>query len=205
MNEKIEWTKETAQTINEISQLAADSGVPGVGLAGKIAQVAHSRHIQKRFSDFCQISEVDEDFIEKILKNECYSNVLYASLETVRQTHSKIGLAAIALIYKSHWNDESFLIPAMRSFSQISDSTINKFIELYETLSEEQPYLELTNKNGEDVEFHSDYNEAVEFIHRNFFVQTTGASMFASGPMQGRKWDHTEKYYDYCVLAKGYV
>ncbi|HGF4916487.1 TPA: hypothetical protein ACF5BQ_004636 [Vibrio parahaemolyticus] len=195
MNEKIEWTKETAQTINEISQLAADSGVPGVGLAGKIAQVAHSRHIQKRFSDFCQISEVDEDFIEKILKNECYSNVLYASLETVRQTHSKIGLAAIALIYKSHWNDESFLIPAMRSFSQISDSTINKFIELYETLSEEQPYLELTNKNGEDV----------ELIHRNFFVQTTGASMFASGPMQGRKWDHTEKYYDYCVLAKGYV
>ena len=205
MNEKIEWTKETAQTINEISQLAADSGVPGVGLAGKIAQVAHSRHIQKRFFDFCQISEVDEDFIEKILKNECYSNVLYASLETVRQTHSKIGLAAIALIYKSHWNDESFLIPAMRSFSQISDSTINKFIELYETLSEEQPYLELTNKNGEDVEFHSDYNEAVELIHRNFFVQTTGASMFASGPMQGRKWDHTAKYYDYCVLAKGYV
>jgi hypothetical protein len=205
MSNKIEWGKEIIQTGNEAVQLAADSGVPGVGLLGKFAQVVHNKHLQKRFSTFCSTAKIDEDFINKIVENENYSNVLYAALETTRQTHSKLGVVVIALIYKSHWNDPDFLIPAMRSFSQISDSTILTFISLYESLTEEKPYLELMTLENGVQSFHSSYNDAVELIHRNFFVQTTAASMFASGPMQGRRWDHTEKYYDYCLRAKEYV
>jgi len=205
MSNKIEWSKEIIQTGNEAMQLAADSGVPGIGLLGKLAQVVHSKHLQKRFSTFCSAAEIDEKFINEIVKNEDYSNILYAALETTRQTHSKLGVVVIALIYKSHWNDANFLIPAMRSFSQISDNTILTFISLYEALTEEKPYLELTTQENGEQFFHSSYNDAVELIHRNFFVQTTAASMFANGPMQGMKWDHTEKYYDYCIIAKQYV
>ncbi len=205
MNKKVEWGKEIVQAGNEIAQLAQDVGIPGISLIGKFAETFYGRHLQKRFEDFCLTAEIDLEFIELVSDNEDYSNCLYAALETVRQTNSKIGVKALALIYKDHWNNTDFLIPAARSFAQISDSTLNAFIEFYESLDDDKDYLELKVITDGNQCFHSKYNDAVELIHRNFFVQSTYASMVANGPMRGMKWTHTDSYYDYCVLAKQFV
>lgn len=202
---KIEWGKEIAQTGSEIASLSTDVGVPGIGLIARFAQHFYDKHLQNRFERFVAETEIDEDLIDQILSNDNYSNCFYAVLEAIRQTHSKVGLTALALIYRDHWNDEAFLIAAMQAFSQISDGTIEAFIVLFETIPEDKNYLELRiQKNGEGY-FHDLYNEAVELIRRNFFVMSTGAVMLANGPVQGMKLDHTESYYAYCKAAKARV
>lgn len=201
----IEWGKEILQTGSDVAELAKDVGIPGVGLLAKFAQCFYNKHLHKRFEKFVSDAEIDGELITKILGNETYANCFYAILETIRQTHSKIGVVALALIYKDRWNDEEFLIGAARAFSQINDKTINAFISLYESIPPDQSHLDLmVRKNGEG-HFHNLYNEAVELIGRNFFVTSTGAYMHENGPVQGMKWDHTNIYYNYCLAAKARV
>lgn len=202
---KIEWGKEIVQSGSDVAELAIDVGIPGTGLLAKFAQRFYDKYLQRRFEKFISDAEIDEDLISKISIDETYSNCFYAVLETVRQTHSKIGVVALALIYKDHWNDEDFLIAAMQAFSQVSDKTLNAFISLYEAIPQDQDFVNLaTQKEGEDY-FHDLYNEAVELIGRNFFVVSTSASMHANGPVQGMKWTHTDSYYHYCLAAKARV
>jgi len=202
---KIEWGKEIASAGSEIAEAAGAAGVPGIGLIGKFAERFYERHLRQRFGKFVTQAEVDEDLVKRILADESYSNCFYAVLETVRQTHSKIGLCALALIYRDHWNEESYLIGAMQSFSQISDKTVEAFINLYESIPVENNYLSLKVKKGEGEAFHEYYNEAVELIRRNIFVMSSGTDMFANGPIQGMKWFHTESYYNYCKAAMAIV
>ncbi len=201
-DKKIEWGKEIVQAGSDVADLAKDVGVPGIGLLAKFAQRFHDKHLQKRFAKFLADAEVDEEMIDKILANEDYSNYFYAALETVRQTHSKVGLVALALIYKDHWNKEAYLLAAMRAFSQIDDRTLDAFISLYESIPSDQNHLVLRTQKNDEAHFHELYNEAVELIGRNFFVMSTGAGVHANGPVQGMKWDHTDSYYNYCQAAK---
>jgi hypothetical protein len=201
LSKAVEWGMEVANAANELS----DVGVPGVGLIGRFAQGYYNNYLEKRFEDFCNQADIDQDIIDKISENEEYSNCFYASLETIRQTHSKLGVTTLALIYKDHWNNPDFLIPAMRSFNQISNVTLIAFIELYERIESDKNYLCLKEEKDGEQHFHSRYNEGVELIHRNFFVQSVAASMHANAPMQGMKWEHTDRYYDYCILAQKYL
>jgi hypothetical protein len=201
----IEWGKEIAQAGSDVAELAKDIGIPGVGLLAKFAQHFYDRHLQKRFEKFISDAEIDNEFISKISTDETYSNCFYATLETIRQTHSKTGVIALALIYKEHWNNEDFLIAAMQAFSQISDKTLNAFTSLYASIPLDRDYLDLTTqKDGENC-FHDLYNEAVELIWRNFFVASTGSGMHANGPVHGMKWTHTDAYYHYCLAAKARI
>lgn len=194
----IDTSTELAQYLNE---LARDSGVPGIGLVGHFCHVFVNKYLESRFKKFLEDAAVDEAFLCKILKNEDYSNCLYSSLETVRRTHSKLGLAVLALIYRDYWDKPDFLISAMRAFAEISDNTIKAFIKLYESISEEKGFLKLAvYKNGERF-FHDNYNEAVELINRNIFVQSASIMMAENMPIQGMIWDHTEEYYKYCKEA----
>jgi hypothetical protein len=204
-NERLEWGTEVIQFVSEVADTAGGLGVPGLGLIGKFAQVFYNRHLIKRFDDFCRNAEIDEDLIEKIQENEDYSNCFYSVLETVRRTHSSLGLATLALIYKDYWNDGEILIPAMRSLSEISDQVLIAFIELYESIPEDVDYLYLhENKDGNEV-FHHLYREAVELINRNIFLQSSSISMHSNAPIQGTKWAHTDLYYKYCRKAKNLV
>lgn len=92
--------------------------------------------------------------IDKILADENYVDHFYGALETVCQTHSKIGVAALALIYKVHWNDEFYLIAATRAFSQVSDRTLEAFLYLYESIQPNKNYLELRIRKGDGNLFH---------------------------------------------------
>ena len=204
-NKKIEWGKEIVQAGSDAAELAKDVGIPGVGLLARFAQHFYEKHLQKRFEKFVSDAEIDEELISKISADETYSNCFYAILETVRQTHSKIGLLALALIYKDHWNDEPYLIAATQAFSQVSDATLSAFVLLYEAIPEGQEYLTLKVQKGEEGHFHDLYNEAVELIRRNFFIMSTGAGMHANGPVQGMKWEHTDSYYGYCKSAMARV
>jgi hypothetical protein len=204
-DKKIEWGKEIVQTGSDVAELAKDVGIPGVGLIAKFAQHFYNKHLQKRFEEFLAAAEVDEELIEKILADEAYSICFYSALETVRQTHSKTGVVALALIYKDHWNDDAYLIAAMRSFSQVSDKTLDAFISLYETIPPDKDHLTLKVTNEDGGHFHELYNEAIELISRNFFVMSTGTGMHANGPAQGMKWDHTDSYYAYCKAAKARI
>ena len=204
-DKKIEWGKEIVQAGSDIATIAKDVGIPGVGLLAKFIQRFYDKHLQKRFAKFLSDAEVDEEMINKISADENYSNYFYAALETVRQTHSKIGVVALALIYKDHWNDEAYLIAAMRAFSQVSDRTLYAFMSLYESIPPGQNYLVLRTQKNDEAHFHELYNEAVELVSRNFFVMSTGAGMHANGPVQGMKWDHTDSYYAYCRAAKARV
>jgi hypothetical protein len=202
---KIEWGKEIVQTGSDIADLAKDVGIPGIGLVARFAQHFYDKRLQKRFEKFVSDAEIDEGLIDKIVSDESHSNCFYAVLETVRQTHSKIGLVALALIYRDHWNDEGYLVGAMQSFSQISDRTVEAFLTLYDAIPPENNFLVLrVDKNGEG-HFHELYNEGVELIRRNFFIMSTGSTMHANGPVQGMKWEHTDSYYGYCQTAKARV
>ncbi|MCW2473251.1 hypothetical protein [Candidatus Symbiopectobacterium sp. NZEC151] len=201
-NKNIEWGKEIVQVGSDVAGLAKDVGIPGVGLVARFIQHFYDTQLQKRFEKFISDAEIDEELLSKISKSETYSNCFYGILETVRQTHSRIGLIALALIYKERWNDETYLIAAMQAFSQVSDATIDAFISLYESIPEDDNHLILKIQNGDEGHFHNFYNEAVELIRRNFFVMSSGASMYANGPVQGMKWDHTDSYYAYCKSAK---
>lgn len=204
-NEKIEWGEEIAKLASEVSDVAGGTGVPGLSLIGKFAQRFYNRHLIKRFSNFCNNAEIDEELIEKIQKNENYSNCFYSVLETVRRTHSNLGLTTLALLYKDYWNDEKIIIPAMRSFSEISDQVLLAFIELYELIPEDKDYVDLYEvKDGKKV-FHHLYQEAVELINRNIFLQSAYASMHENAPIQGTKWEHTDLYYEYCIAARKFV
>lgn len=198
----IEFFTECFQYANE---LAKDSRIPGVGLVGYFAQHFFDMYLRSRFQKFVDAVGIDVDFLNKVVNDENYSNCLYSALETVRRTHSKIGLAVIAMIYKDHWNNPDFLIPAVKAFAEISDKTVKTFVKLYESIPEEKGFLELTEyKDGEKF-FHSDYNEAVELIIRNIFVQTSYTGMAQNMPIQGMIWDHTKEYYRYCKDAIAFV
>lgn len=202
---KFEWGKEVVQAGSELAEMAQGVGTPGIGLVAHFAQSFYERQLQKRFGKFVTEAEVDQDLIQRILSDETHSNCFYAVLETVRQTHSKIGLSALALIYRDHWDDESYLIGAMQSFSQISDRVVNAFIDLYEAIPEDKDYLILKVQKDGEGHFHDLYNEAVELIRRNFFIMSTGSGMHANGPVQGMKWTHSDTYYNYCKAAKALV
>lgn len=204
-NEKISWSIEAIQLTNELAGMAKDIGVPGIGLVGRFTQHFYSKYLLSRFDKFARDANLDEELLEKLLKNESYSNCFYSVLETVRRTHSQLGLIVLALIYKDYWNDPDIIVPAMSSFSEISDSTINAFIELYDSIPEDKNYLELhLIIDGEKV-FHNRYKEAVELINRNIFIQSAYSGMAANMPIQGMKWDNTEMYYKYCTEAKKIV
>jgi hypothetical protein len=198
----IEMSKECLQYANE---LAKDSGVPGIGLVGYFSQHFFDLYLRTRFQEFVDVAGVDVKFLNKIVNDENYSNCLYSALETVRRTHSKIGLAVLALIYKDHWNNPDFLIPAVRAFGEISDNTIMAFVRLYESIPEEKGFLKLSvYKDGEGY-FHPNYNEAVELITRNIFVQSSYTGMAENMPIQGRILNHTKEYYRYCKDAIAFV
>lgn len=204
-DKKIEWGKEILQAGSDVAGLARDVGIPGLGLLARFAQHFYDKHLQNRFEKFISDASIDTELIDKISNDETYSNCFYAILEAVRQTHSKIGLAALALLYHDHWSDESYLMGATQAFSQISDKTILAFISLYESIPVEQNYLILKVQRGDVGHFNEHYNEAVELIRRNFFIMSTGASMVANGPVQGMKWEHTDSYYSYCQAAEARV
>lgn len=201
----LEWGKEIVQAGSDIAGLAQDVGVPGIGLLAKFAQHFYDRHLQKRFEKFVSDAELDEELLRRITDDETYSNCFYGMLETVRQTHSKIALVALALIYKEHWNYEPYLIAATQAFWQMSDRTIHAFIELYESIPEGRNYLTLSVQEDGEGQFHESYNEAVELIRRNFFVMSNGAGMHRNGPVQGMMWEHTASYYSYCKAAQARV
>jgi len=201
-DKKIEWGKEIVQAGSDVGSLANNAGIPGIGLLARFAQVFYDKHLQKRFERFLSDAEIDDELIHRICENENYSSYLYAALETVRQTHSKVGIIALALIYKDHWDDGVYLMVATRAFSQISDKTIDAFITLYESIPTDQNYLVLKIQKDDEGHFHELYNEAVELISRNFFVLSTSSVMHANGPVQGMKWDHTDSFYKYCQAAK---
>lgn len=200
---KFDWGIKAFQATSDVAELATGAGVPGSGLIVSFSQFFYDKYLQKRFKKFITEAEVDQELIDEICNDEAYSNCFYAVLETVRQTHSKIGVSALALIYREHWNDESFLISAMESFSRISDNTIEAFISLYQELPADRRYLDLMLVEGEQRVFHPLYNEAVELIRRNFFVMTRASGgMTANGPIQGMVGEHTRSYCEYCVAAK---
>lgn len=196
----VDQGKETVQAISDV----VDLGIPGLGLVGKIINGTYQRHLKKRFESFIEKAELDAELLEKIESNEDYSSFLYSTLETVRSTHSKIGLIVLALIYRDHWDDSDYLISALQAFNQIHDKTIRAFITLYDGLDAKSTHLELAVGNGENREFHPLYNEAVELIRRNIFVMSEGGARIfsANGPIQGMKWDHTDSYYEYCFKAE---
>jgi hypothetical protein len=199
---KNDIAKEFIQAGNDIAGLAADVGIPGIGLVTKITEIFYEKHLSKRFENFIKNSEIDIDIISKIQNDDDHMNRLYAVLETVRQTHSKIGLTALALIYRDHWNNEDYIIGALQSFSQISDKVINAFMVIYDAIPPEQDFLDLLNYSIDGTEFNDLYNEAVELIRRNFFVMSTGpGGVYMNGPIQGMKWKHTASYYEYCKSA----
>ena len=204
-NKKIEWGKELVQAGSDVAALAKDVGIPGVGLLARFAQHFYDKHLHKRFEKFVSDAEIDEDFISKVSADETFSNCFYGILETVRQTHSKIALVALALVYKDHWNDEPYLIAAMQAFAQVSDATISAFISLYESIPKDKNYLFLEVRKGDESHFHSLYGEAVELISRKFFVMSVGGGIHANGPAQGMKWDHTDSYCAYCKSAVALV
>ena len=198
----IDFSTECFQYANE---LVKDSRVPGIGLVGYFSQHFFDMYLRSRFQEFVNAVGIDVEFLNKIVDDENYSNCLYSALETVRRTHSKIGLAVIAMIYKDHWNDPDFMIPAVKAFAEISDKTVKTFVNLYESIPEEKGFLELTVlKDGERI-FHPDYNEAVELINRNIFVQTSYMGMAQNMPIQGMIWDHTKVYYRYCKDAIAFI
>ena len=197
-DELIDIATELAQYANE---LAKDSGVPGVSLVGHFSRIFFDKYLESRFKKFLEDASVDDTFLLKIVKNEDYSNCLYSSLETIRRTHSKLGLAALALIYKDYWNKPDFLISAMKAFAEISDNTIRTFIELYESVVHEDGVLDLFGIKGKDGDFYSGYKEGVELINRNFFLQTTCMRVGDNNPIQGMVWKNTKIYYEYCKQA----
>ena len=201
-SERIEWGTELAQAASEIADVAKDAGIPAIGLLGRFAQHFYSDYLNSRFRMFAESIELDNEFVQRILADETYANCFYAILETVRQTHSKLGLATLARIYHEHWNDEVLLVAAAQSFSQISDRTINAFILLYEGIPADTDHLDLRIRKDDQGYFHDRYNEAVELIRRNFFVMSAGPASFANGPVQGMKWEHTDLYYRHCKAAK---
>ena len=201
----IEWGKEIVQFGSDIAGLTKDVGIPGVGLLARFGQHFYEKHLQQRFEKFVSDAEIDQELLSKIISDETYSNCFYAVLEAVRQTHSKIGLVALALIYHDYWNNEAFLIGAMYSFSQISDQSIEAFIALYESIPADQDYLDLcVHKDGERY-FSDLYNEAIELIRRNFLAMTAGTMVAANYPIQGMKYSLSKVYYEYCQKAKARV
>ena len=198
----IDTSTELAQYLNE---LARDSGVPGIGLVGHFCHVFVNKYLESRFKKFLEDAAVDEAFLCKILKNEDYSNCLYSSLETVRRTHSKLGLAVLALIYRDYWDKPDFLISAMRAFAEISDNTIRRFVELYESVIKKGGVIDLFFIKRKDADFYSEYKEGVELINRNFFLQTTCMRVGNNNPIQGTVWKNTEIYYKYCKEAMATV
>lgn len=198
----IDTSTELAQYLNE---LARDSGVPGIGLVGHFCHVFVNKYLESRFKKFLEDAAVDEAFLCKILKNEDYSNCLYSSLETVRRTHSKLGLAVLALIYRDYWDKPDFLISAMRAFAEISDNTIRRFVELYESVIKKGGVIDLFFIKRKDADFYSEYKDGVELINRNFFLQTTCMRVGNNNPIQGTVWKNTEIYYKYCKEAMATV
>ena len=134
-----------------------------------------------------------------------YSNCLYSSLETVRRTHSKLGLAVLALIYRDYWNKPDFLISAMRAFAEISDNTIRFFIKSYELMVKDDGILNLFNIHKMENDFYAGYKEGVELINRGFFLQTTAMRLGSNSPIQGTVWENTKIYYKYCKEAEAVV
>ncbi len=204
-NKKIEWGMEAVQLANEIADTTKDIGIPGIGIIGKFAQKFYNNYLVARFSNFCKNAQIDEDLISKIQNDENYSNCFYSVLETVRKTHSKIGLTVLALIYKDFWNNSEIIIPAMRSFSEISDSTILSFVELYESIPVDEDCIFLLVGEGDNKVFHHLYKDAVELINRNIFLQSAGMQPYGNAPIQGMKWEHTDLYYKYCIKANKYI
>lgn len=201
-DEMIDASTELAQYVNE---LARDSGVPGVGLVGHFCHVFFDKYLESRFKKFLEDAAVDEVFLCKVLKNEDYSNCLYSSLETVRRTHSKLGLAVLALIYRDYWNKPDFLISAMRAFAEISDNTIRFFIKSYELMVKDDGILNLFNIHKMENDFYAGYKEGVELINRGFFLQTTAMRLGSNSPIQGTVWENTKIYYKYCKEAEAVV
>lgn len=213
-NKKIEWTKEVAQLASEIADVTKDIGIPGVGIIGKFAQEFYSRHLISRFNDFCKNAEIDEELIHKIQSNEDYSNCFYSVLETVRKTHSKLGLIVLALIYKDHWDNSEIIFQAIHSFSEISDNTIMAFIELYESIPEGYPeFYMVLDKNNDPThldsnqlkKFDRQYQYAVELINRTIFLEAPILEVHSIKALKGLKIEYTDLYYKYCVEAKNYI
>lgn len=210
-NKKIEWTKEVVQLASEIADVSKDIGIPGVGIVGKFAQDFYNRYLISRFNDFCKNAEIDEDLLLKIQSNENYSNCFYSVLETVRKTHSKIGLIVLALIYKDHWENSEIIIQSMHSFSEISDNTLIEFIELYETIPEDKTFFMLVLNDPEYIsptmekEFNRRYPYAVELINRNIFLEPPRMENYSWNAIMGLKTEYSDLYYKYCVEAKKYV
>lgn len=165
------------ELVHYANELVDDSGVPGVGLVGHFSRIFFDKYLESRFKKLLDATSVDDAFLLKIVKNEDYSNCFYSSLETIRRTHSKLGLAALALIYKDYWDKPDFLISAMRAFAEISDNTIRTFIELYESVVPKDGVLDLFDIKAKDGDFYSGYKEGVELINRHFFLQTTCARL----------------------------
>lgn len=197
-DEIIDGSTELAQYVNE---LARDSGVPGVSLVGHFCHFLFDKYLESRFKKFLEGASVDEVFLRKIVNNEDYLNCLYSSLETVRRTHSKLGLTALTLIYKDYWDKPDFLISAMRAFAEISDNTIRTFVELYESVAPKDGIIDLFDIKAKDGDFNSGYKEGVELINRHFFLQTTCMRLGDNNPIQGTVWKNTEIYYKYCKEA----
>lgn len=198
----IEWGTETITFVNEVADAARGVGIPGIGLIGRFAQGYYDRSLLKRFERFCEYIELDEELLAKLQSNEDYANCFYSILETIRRTHSKLGILTVALLYRDHYKNPEVIIPAVRSFAEIDDATINAFIVLYESIPIGQNYTALQEEVDGETQFHRLYREAVDLINRNIFLQSASASMSANMPIQAMIWDHTKMYYEYCKKAK---
>lgn len=185
-----------------VNELAKDSGVPGIGLVGHFSQIFYNKYLASRFEKFAQDAEVNEQMLNDILEDENYSNYFYSTLETVRRTHSKLGLKALALLYKDYWNDADVLIPAMRAFAEISDKQILSFVELYESIPEEKNEVNLYRNDGGSF-FNRVYVDFVDLVGRGFFGQVISSRVGSGHPIEGKKWEKSDLYYKYCKLAAG--
>lgn len=196
-NKNIENFSILAQYANE---LAKDSGVPGIGLVGHFSQAFYNKYLASRFEKFAKDAEVDERMINDILENENYSNYFYSALETVRRTHSKLGLIALALLYKDYWDNADILISAMRAFAEISDKQILSFVELYESIPKGEDEVNLYRKDGGEF-YRRVYADFVDLVGRGFFGQFTSSRLGSGLPIEGRKWAQSDLYYKYCKKA----
>jgi hypothetical protein len=96
--------KSTLETVKDAIQGVAEvASVPGSGLVVLGAQQVFDAILRKRFDAFLRNANVDQHMLDTIASDETHSTHLYAALETVRQTHSKLGLIALALMYRDHW------------------------------------------------------------------------------------------------------
>jgi hypothetical protein len=70
----IEWGKEIVQAGSNITEIAKDVGIPGVGSPACFSQNFYEKHLQQRFEKFLSYAEIDQESVDNIMSDEACSN-----------------------------------------------------------------------------------------------------------------------------------